>query len=227
MSPALPAALTAQPPGLPMAQFDLGAYARLSHQLCPNRRPHQPGSVSNARPTSRRIAHVVASDNMWRSRPSDRARRAAEIAHALSVARARSAILLGDFNCSPSIDAGDYQRILAAGYADAYAADGNANDCASAPTWDRQNPHNRRGWHRHAPSQRIDHVFVPERDGIAAQTAAIVLRDSIAAGAAEPLPLSDHYGLLATLRRTAASAVARPRSAAARRCGAPEPAATL
>jgi endonuclease/exonuclease/phosphatase family metal-dependent hydrolase len=84
-------------------------------------------------------------------------------------------------------------------------------DGDGAPTWDRHNPHNTRGWHRHTPSQRIDHVFVPNAaaDRMAARTATIVLREGVIETADERLPLSDHYGLLVSLARTTAPPVAR------------------
>jgi len=118
-------------------------------------------------------------------------RHAAELAHLLHVA-GRRAILCGDFNCGPSIAPDFYQRILRDGWVDAFAAAGGAE----APTWDAANPLNRVGRYRRDPSQRIDHVFIPERIGLHADAAAIVLRD------ATP-PLSDHYGMLVRLRGTA------------------------
>ena len=115
-------------------------------------------------------------------------RHAAELAHLLHVA-GRHAILCGDFNCGPNIAADAYRRILRDGWVDAYTAAGGTE----APTWDAANPLNRVGRYRHDPSQRIDHVFIPDRIGLRAVTAAIVLRDG------KP-PLSDHYGMQVWVR---------------------------
>jgi len=130
---------------------------------------------------------------------ADSGSRQSEIAHALAVARANAAILLGDFNCSPEIRGADYQRILAAGYSDAFVAAGQGGVNGSNVTWDIANPLNRVSRYRDEISQRIDHVFIPRtlRGTLDPMAAEIVLQEAILETASGPVPLSDHYGMLA------------------------------
>lgn len=111
-----------------------------------------------------------------------------EAAHLLGIGE--DAILLGDFNCSPAVDADVYRRILCAGYRDAFTE----AQVGEPPTWDAANPLNRIGPHRGAPSQRIDHVFLPQR--FRAVTARICLTEPAVVTAGGAVPLSDHYGLM-------------------------------
>lgn len=113
-------------------------------------------------------------------------RHMAAVDHMLRAA-GNDAILLGDFNCGPSVRSAAYRRILRAGVADAHIAAG----APEAPTWDAENPYNQAGRFRNDPSQRIDHVFVPHGSGIGVGQAKIVLDGE--------RPLSDHYGLMVQL----------------------------
>jgi endonuclease/exonuclease/phosphatase family metal-dependent hydrolase len=135
-----------------------------------------------------------------------------EIEHALAVAdRHEPAILLGDFNCSPTISPENYRRIIAAGYVDAFAAACAPDIRDEAATWDAGNPLNVAGRYRHSPSQRIDHVFVPRTlaGGLIPRAADIVLRQRVVEIGSSKLPLSDHYGLMATLTEENAKGHAR------------------
>ena len=120
-------------------------------------------------------------------RAGPRGRHTAEISHLLRAACGR-AIMLGDFNCGPDVAQDAYDRISREGFSDAYAAAG----MPEAPTWDAANPLNRAGRFRFEPSQRIDHVFVPDARASHVAAVKIVFR-------AEVDPLSDHYGILANL----------------------------
>jgi endonuclease/exonuclease/phosphatase family metal-dependent hydrolase len=130
--------------------------------------------------------------------------RSREIAELLTLARqgGDGALLAGDFNASPEICPENYQEIIDAGYVDAFAACNGAADGTAVPTWDAANPLNRVGPHRHSPSQRIDHVFVP-RDRLSALSplsARIVLREpAVELPGGGSCTLSDHYGLLVSL----------------------------
>jgi endonuclease/exonuclease/phosphatase family metal-dependent hydrolase len=156
------------------------------------------------RPTARPLqlinVHLVANEP-WR-RPGDavtQARRAREAQALLGLAKEHRAVLVGDFNTSPTVAPATYQSIIAAGYGDVFAA---IHGTAEQPTWDADNPLNRLGPHRDAPSQRIDHVFIPtnREAGIAPIAAQVVLKQPVVPvhdGTA--CPVSDHYGLLVTL----------------------------
>jgi endonuclease/exonuclease/phosphatase family metal-dependent hydrolase len=111
-------------------------------------------------------------------------------------------ILIGDFNASDRIHAENYQRIIAAGYADAFVAASGATPNFPGFTWDAANPLNSRGRFRDAPSQRIDHVFVSKRfeKRLTPVAARVVFQDPIVSTkAGQFVCLSDHYGMLVTL----------------------------
>ncbi len=115
------------------------------------------------------------------------ARHMAEIGHQLTFAGAQ-AIMMGDFNCGPTVATEAYGRIVEAGFTDAYATAG----LPEAPTWDAANPLNKSGRFRLEPSQRIDHVFVPRALAGHVREARILFRTG-------NNPLSDHYGLMVAL----------------------------
>jgi endonuclease/exonuclease/phosphatase family metal-dependent hydrolase len=131
-----------------------------------------------------------------------RTHRATEIDQVLALSRPSPgrppAILVGDFNCSPLVSPEIYDRIIAAGFIDAFAAVTPADIARNAVTWDRANPANANGRYRHAPSQRIDHVFIPAalRDHTIPVSSAIEFQNpTVPVAAARTVTLSDHYGL--------------------------------
>jgi endonuclease/exonuclease/phosphatase family metal-dependent hydrolase len=137
-------------------------------------------------------------------RPQKPAQRFTEIDEILDIARdphRPPALLLGDFNCGPTVNSDVYERIIAAGFSDAFTAavlPGNAD----AITWDQNNSHNATGRHRHAPSQRIDHVFVPS--SLAMSIVPLMTRiefdkATVDVGRERRVTLSDHYGLSVNL----------------------------
>ncbi len=117
------------------------------------------------------------------------------------------ALVVGDFNVGPGYGDASYRQI-----ADAPGI-GEAGDAAPGGTplvtWDPGNPLVKSGRYPNEPAAKIDHVFF--RDGGAwrwtASRVEVVFSDAVAGlslapskGAAPvPTPLSDHYGLLATL----------------------------
>jgi endonuclease/exonuclease/phosphatase family metal-dependent hydrolase len=130
------------------------------------------------------------------------ANRNREIVQLVSVASAGdpAAILAGDFNNSPEIHSNHYDRIIAAGYVDAFVAAREPAGANAGITWDAANPLNARGRFRNSPSQRIDHVFVSQASSLTPVSAQLVLQESIIpTPSGRRIPLSDHYGMLATL----------------------------
>jgi endonuclease/exonuclease/phosphatase family metal-dependent hydrolase len=133
------------------------------------------------------------------------ANRRSEIAQLIAAASAedRAAILVGDFNTSEEIYPENYDRIIEAGYADAFISANKSAPTIGAVTWDSTNPLNTRGRFRDHPSQRIDHVFVHNAHArsLAPIAAQVVLQDrNIRLKSGEYSSLSDHYGMLVTLR---------------------------
>jgi len=134
--------------------------------------------------------------------PIDDSRRCLEIADLLSLAGradAAPALLVGDFNCSPTVHQARYRQIIAAGYVDSFAVANPHPSAAMAATWDPANALNAGGPFRDSPRQRIDHVFVP-RDllpQMAPVASAVVLdRPVVQVGPGQRVTLSDHYGLM-------------------------------
>jgi endonuclease/exonuclease/phosphatase family metal-dependent hydrolase len=144
--------------------------------------------------------HLVANEPLTRlnATPTHK-RRSREIRSLIALGRGERAILVGDFNTSPVIAPEIYVALMEAGYRDTFVA---TNGACETPTWDSTNLLNRIGVHRREPSQRIDHVFVPNslRAKVAAEAASIVLREPcIELHNGQRCTLSDHYGLLVTL----------------------------
>jgi endonuclease/exonuclease/phosphatase family metal-dependent hydrolase len=146
------------------------------------------------------------------------ARQLAEIDQVLKVANLLSSvppILIGDFNCSPVVNPEVYRRIVGAGFVDAFAATATSEQKESPVTWDPANPLNAGGPHRHAPSQRIDHVFVPS---ILATTFTPTLssiefrKPTIDVGRGRTVTLSDHYALFQRLALNMKGATTRVES---------------
>jgi endonuclease/exonuclease/phosphatase family metal-dependent hydrolase len=133
---------------------------------------------------------------------ASRANRDREIDQLLSATNGGevTTILAGDFNTGPSVHPEHYDRIIGAGYADAFVASNPS--AAGGFTWDAANPLNAHGRFRDAPSQRIDHVFVrgSQSASLEPTSAHIVLQDRVIQTAAgQQIPLSDHYGMLVSL----------------------------
>ena len=157
--------------------------------------------------------------------PDIHARRFAEVDEILAIARRLDrapALLVGDFNCSPAVNSDVYGRIVASGFADAFTTAGRQRS-ADAVTWDQNNPINAAGCYRHAPSQRIDHVFVPL--ALASSVVPVMTRIdfnnvTIDVGRGRRVPLSDHYGLSVSLalglknRQRSAEPASAPRALA-------------
>ena len=127
--------------------------------------------------------------------------RGAQIAQAIEAAGAPfdgTVVLAGDFNCDPAADPTAGRLMRDAGFADTAA--GLADDARPQGTWDPQNPLNR--GRAAGPARRVDHIFV-RRGGecrLAVSSLRAVLDEPVVSHpGAEPLPVSDHYGLLAEL----------------------------
>ena len=128
-------------------------------------------------------------------------RRSAQIAQAIEAAGRPfdgPVVLAGDFNCDPAADPTAGGLLRDAGFADVAA--GLPDDARPQGTWDPANPLNR--GRAAGPARRVDHIFVRPggNPGIAATAARIVLDEPLVPlPDGEPLPVSDHYGLLAKL----------------------------
>ena len=107
-------------------------------------------------------------------------------------------MLGGDFNSDPDKDPATGPRLSAAGFA---SVDARLPGSARPPgTWDPANPLNRS--RASGPARRVDHVFVRAHGGqpVEARDVRIVLDEpAVPVPDGDAVPLSDHYGLLATL----------------------------
>ena len=128
-------------------------------------------------------------------------RRSAQIAQAIDAAGAAfdgMVVLAGDFNSDPATDPTTDRRLSAAGFSDIAA---HLPDSARPQgTWDPANPLN--GSRASGAARRVDHIFVRPRGDhrVEASDVRIVLDEpAVPVPNGGPLPLSDHYGLLATL----------------------------
>ena len=127
--------------------------------------------------------------------------RSAQIAAAIAAAAAPfdgTVVLAGDFNCDPAGAPAIERQLRHAGFADA-AAEAR---CSTPPpgTWDPRNPLNR--GRATGAVRRVDHIFArPGGDDTLAATDARIVLDEPAVTLPDggTVPLSDHYGLLATL----------------------------
>ena len=128
-------------------------------------------------------------------------RRSAQIAQAIGTAGAAfegTVVLAGDFNCDPAADPTTDRLLQAAGFADAAA--NLPDDVRPQGTWDPANPLNR--GRAAGSARRVDHIFMrPGDDPDVTVTAVRTLLGEpvVPRPDGEPLPVSDHYGLLAEL----------------------------
>ena len=127
--------------------------------------------------------------------------RSAQIAQAIEFAGRPfdgTVVLAGDFNFDLAADPVTVRLLGAAGFADVSV--GLPDDARPGGTWDPQNPLNR--GKASGPARRVDHVFVRPGGGRAVNVSAVrtVLHEPVVPlPDGEPLPVSDHYGLLAEL----------------------------
>ena len=128
-------------------------------------------------------------------------RRSAQIAEAIDAAGAPfdgTVVLAGDFNSDPATDPTTARRLSAADFANVAA---RLPEAARPPgTWDPANPLN--CGRASGAARRVDHIFVRPRTehGVAASDVRTVLAEpAVPLPDGDALPLSDHYGLLATL----------------------------
>ena len=146
--------------------------------------------------------HATAGGAYWkRRRQGAPDRRSAQIAEAIDAAGAPfdgTIVLAGDFNSDPANDPTAHQRLSAAGFSD--VADCLPDAARPSGTWDPNNPLNR--GRASGAARRVDHIFVRPRagHGLEASDVRIVLDEpAVPLPDGDALPLSDHYGLLATL----------------------------
>ena len=128
-------------------------------------------------------------------------RKSAQIAQAIEAAAAPfegTVLLAGDFNSDPAADPATGPCLGAAGFADIAA---RLPEAARPPgTWDPANPLNR--GKASGAARRVDHILLrsPAGRGVETSDARIVLDEPVVpVPGGDALPLSDHYGLLATL----------------------------
>ena len=106
-------------------------------------------------------------------------------------------ILAGDLNAGPQTSIRNYQQVLQAGFIDTFA-EVRASGCS----WDPENPLVAKGRESHLPAQRIDHIFISAAlaESLQPAEARIVLTGSQLEPADTTRPLSDHYGVMTSLR---------------------------
>ena len=128
-------------------------------------------------------------------------RKSAQIAQVTEAAAAPfegPVVLAGDFNSDPVKDPTTHKRLSAAGFVD--AADCVPDATRPPRTWDPSNPLNRS--RASGAARRVDHIFLRPRgdQAVAVTDVRIVLDEpAVPIQGGDSLPLSDHYGLLATL----------------------------
>ena len=128
-------------------------------------------------------------------------RRSAQIAEAIEGAGAPfegTVVLAGDFNSDPATDPTTDRRLSAAGFVDVAAR--LPDSARPQGTWHPNNPLNRS--RATGAARRVDHIFVRRHIDRRVETSdvRIVLDEpAVPVPGGDPLPLSDHYGLLAML----------------------------
>ena len=147
--------------------------------------------------------HVTAGGAYRRRRKGAPDRKRAQIVEAIAAAGTPfegTVVLAGDFNSDPANDPAIERPLRNAGFSDAAA---NLPDgVRHRGTWDPDNPLNRA--RAAGPARRVDHIFVrPGGEPRTGVTAVRTILDEpvVSVPGAGPLPVSDHYGLLAELVR--------------------------
>ena len=134
----------------------------------------------------------------YRSRQIDRLHRFVPKA-----CRGDVSIITGDLNTGPITSPENYARLLGHGYLDCWDL---STELARHPsvTWDRENILAAAGHDTTSPSDRVDHILIPraEEARVRVRSCRIVLDKAWAPiGNGRAVPLSDHYGVLATFER--------------------------
>ena len=145
--------------------------------------------------------HATSGGAYRKRRQGAPGRKSAQIAQAVEAAStpfAGTVVLAGDFNNDPAEDPTTGRRLGDAGFEDVTAL---VPEAARPPgTWDPANPLNRSK--ASGAARRVDHIFLrPHGDReVAVGDVRIVLDEpAVPVPDGNPVPLSDHYGLLATL----------------------------
>ena len=110
----------------------------------------------------------------------------------------KSVIMAGDLNAGPEVSIANYEQILSAGFKDAFIEAGG-----SGITWDPSNPLVANHGEHHLPPQRIDHIFLNNaaiKILKPCKSAVVLNKPSIHIDDADPIPVSDHYGLRVDFR---------------------------
>lgn len=154
-----------------------------------------PTAISNCHPTT----SAAFTDPYGEEAEAHRIRQIDEtMAFAMQVGRNGHRILAGDLNCSPTLTAQAFDRLLQNGWRDTVAEAPGITDPETLITFDSaNNALNRACDPAKDPSGRIDHVLIRQDSGLRTTRARIVLTEEVVTvPTAERVPLSDHYGLL-------------------------------
>ncbi len=133
-----------------------------------------------------------------------------EIKYAVTNDKSLPYIILGDFNCSPSVSAINFKHLLNQGWVSTYDSLHSKNktllDENKYPTWEIENPLNTSSPHSESPNQRIDHIFMSRKANEIYDVvdSTIVLRNPIVhidcpnnkSNHTPKITPSDHYGIL-------------------------------
>jgi endonuclease/exonuclease/phosphatase family metal-dependent hydrolase len=97
-------------------------------------------------------------------------------------------IIVGDFNCGPNVSISNYNKFLEAGF---ISLDSSIN------TWDPKNPLNINGIHKNCKEQSIDHILINSSFSLKSKSSntKLIFSEPIIETIAQPVTLSDHYGL--------------------------------
>ena len=115
-------------------------------------------------------------------------------------------IIVGDLNCGPEASKSNYEYCLKGGFRDTYVEAKSSGKLEAGPssTWDPSNHLNKIGPHASSPGQRCDHILLPTTscEHMTVENAKVVFdeREAPLAAGKEKSTLSDHYGLVVSLK---------------------------
>lgn len=105
-------------------------------------------------------------------------------------------IFAGDLNAGPHTSTKNYKQVMDANFSHTPSSSNN-----SLITWEPKNPLVSNGNEHHLPAQAIDHIFINKdlSNLMGATETKLILDKNIVTTPIGKIPLSDHYGLLASL----------------------------
>jgi endonuclease/exonuclease/phosphatase family metal-dependent hydrolase len=127
-----------------------------------------------------------------------------ELANAIKSDKNHSTVVAGDLNCGPETSKANFDYLVSYGALIDFQPKEKSKhaELTNPVSWSCENPLNRNGPHRSSPSQRIDHILITSDLGLHAylDRKIVFTEPTIMLTDGSRIPISDHFGVQATLQ---------------------------